>query len=97
MAPRGQFWKIIYQLKHPDGGTFKVKVEAPETKDYRCSNPEYMSPVRIFQEDNPNYVHTETRAMVRRQKEHGVSMFFYVFGFAQSGSKPLPHVVEIPF
>lgn len=32
MAPRGQFWKIIYQLKHPDGGTFKVKVEAPETE-----------------------------------------------------------------
>lgn len=30
MAPRGQFWKIVYQLKYPDCGTFKVKVEGPE-------------------------------------------------------------------
>lgn len=98
MAPRGQFWKIIYRLKHPDCGTFKVKVEHLRQKDYRCSNPGYTSPIHfLFQEDNPNYIHIKIRVVVGQQTEHGMSMFFNVFGFPQSGSESLPQVAETLF
>lgn len=40
---------------------------------------------------------TKIKDVVGQQKEHGMPMFFYVFGFPQSGSEPLPQGPEPPF
>jgi hypothetical protein len=76
MAPRGQFWKTIYQLKHPDCGTFKVKVEGPETEGLQMFKSRISPFYTFFQEDNPVYVCTKSGIVAEWWKEHKVSWIF---------------------
>lgn len=61
MAPRGQFWKIIYQLRHPDCCTYEVKVGQTWNRGISDVQTQNFSHWYFFQENDQNSRHTKSR------------------------------------